>query len=117
MKAKLNLYLTHEGCERLVKSGPDSYWHWHVLPRIVAILKDDEWAEPVNNVSTVPEGCKLIGVAEVELPSHHEATDAAVEGIRAQLIRERAEFTKRETEAARRMNELLAISFEPRSVK
>ena len=112
MKAKINLYLNTAGCERLAKDGLEGYWHWHVNTRLVAILKDGSWESPPGSMPP-PADAKLIGVADVDLPGHDEATTTAVEGLKAQLAIKRADAEKELTDFHRRINELLAITFAP----
>ena len=112
MKAKLNIYLGPEGSERLAKSGPTSYWHWHVIIRLIAVEQNGKFAEAEAASMSVPEGSKLIGVAEVELPSAQEAAVAAMDGIKGEISRRRAGLVKSETDLHRRVNELLSLTFD-----
>lgn len=111
MKAIVNLFLGHEGCEKFAKQGIDSYWHWHIYPRIVAVEKDGKMVQPHNSAPD-PLNAVLIGVAEVELPGITEATDRAVAVLHEKIKEVRAEATKAETELRGRINELLSITYQ-----
>lgn len=112
MKSILNLYLGHEGCERLAKAGANSYWHWHILVRVEAIEQNGQMAAPPHGPVSPPENAVFLGSFTVDLPSTEEAITSAAEGIKNELSLLRAAKHVEEQKLHARLNELLSLTYE-----